>query len=123
MSIEQAVSYINITANQDMTPAGTLHKAVTVNGTIAASCSLLGGFSKSKSANGQSLRIAIQGVVKVVAGAAVSTVGYPVTVTTSGFVIAATSGGYTMGRAFTTAASGDLFPILADCQNLGTFVS
>ena len=60
------------------------------------------------------------GVVKGWAGAAVTTVGYPVTVTTSGFLIAASSGGQCVGRAFAAAASGDLFPVLMD-GGLGYF--
>lgn len=120
MSIEQAVGYLNVLANEDLTPAGKLHKAITVNGTLAAGPQLVSGFLKSKGLSGESVRLANEGVVKVVAGAAVTTIGYPVTVTTSGFVIAASSGGACVGRAFTAAASGDIFPIQTD-GGLGFF--
>lgn len=125
MSIEQRVSYLNIAAGQDLTPAAMLHKAVNVNGTIAASPTNAVGFLKSHNVSGAEVRVADAGVVKVIAGAAVTTAGYPVTITASGFVIAASSGGYTIGRSFATAAvaSGDLFPIQCDVANLGTFVS
>lgn len=121
MTTEQRVQYLNITANQDLTPAACLHKAVTVNGTIAATAALAVGFLKSHALSGEGVRIADQGVVKVVAGAAVTTIGYPVTITTSGFVIAAVNCGYMIGRAFTAASSGDLFPIQCDLSNLGYF--
>lgn len=120
MTIELNVEYINVTATEDLTPAGKLHKAITVNGTIAAAPQLVGGFLKSKGLSGESVRLANEGVVKVIAGATVTTIGYPVTVTTSGFVIAASSGGHCVGRAFAAAASGDLFPILTD-GGLGFF--
>jgi hypothetical protein len=121
MTIEQRVQYLNITANQDLTPAACLHKAVTVNGTIAPSPGLAVGFLKSHGASGAFVRVADAGVVKVVAGAAVTTIGYPVTITTSGFVIAASSGGSTIGRAWTAASSGDVFPIQTDCANFGQY--
>jgi hypothetical protein len=121
MTIEQRVQYLNVTANQDLTPAACLHKAVTVNGTIAPSAGLVCGFLKSKGLTGEAVRLADSGVVKVVAGAAVTTIGYPVTVTTSGFVIASSSGGTTIGRAFTAASSGDVFPIQTDCANVGQY--
>lgn len=119
MTIEQRVQYLNILAGEDMTVAGKLHKAVTMNGTIAANARDVVGFAKSKAPIGTGLRIADTGVVKVFAGAAVSTVGFPVTVTTSGFVIASPVGSASIGKSFTTANSGDLFPILADCANIG----
>jgi hypothetical protein len=118
---EQRVQYLNVVANQDLTPAALLHKAITVNGTIAPSAGLVCGFLKSHGQSGEGVRIADSGVVKVVAGAAVTTIGYPVTITTSGFVIAASSGGTTIGRAFGAANSGDLFPIQTDCANVGQY--
>lgn len=121
MTTEQRVQYLNILANQDLTPAACLHKAVTVNGTIAATAALAAGFLKSHGLTGEAVRIADQGVVKAVAGAAVTTIGYPVTITTSGYVIAAVNCGYMIGKAFTAAASGDLLAIQCDLSNLGYF--
>lgn len=121
MTTEQRVQYLNILANQDLTPAACLHKAVTVNGTIAATAALAAGFLKSHALTGESIRIADAGVVKCVAGAAVTTIGYPVTVTTSGFVIAAVNCGYMIGKAFSAAASGDLLAVQCDFSNLGYF--
>lgn len=127
MTIELSVKRINLVANQDLsssdlTNVGVLHKAVTVNGTIAPTAALAAGFLKSKGKSGESVAVAIEGVVKVWAGAAISTVGYPVTITTSGFVIASVNCGYTIGKAFATANSGDLVPILCDVANLGVFM-
>lgn len=121
MTTEQRVTYLNLVANQDLTPAAVLHKAVTVNGTIAATAALAAGFLKSHGLTGEGVRVADSGVVKVVAGAAVSTIGYPVTITTSGFVIAAVNCGYMIGRAWSAAASGDLLAIQCDLSNLGFF--
>lgn len=119
MTIEQRVQYLNIVASEDFTVAGKLHKAVALNGTIANNARDVCGFVKSKTPSGAGLRVGDGGVIKVFAGAAVSTVGYPVTVTTSGFVIAAPVGSATIGKAFAVANSGDLFPIQADCANVG----
>jgi len=121
MAIELSDRRLNIQAGQDLTPIGCLHKAVTINGVIAANPVALGGFLKSKGAQGENVAIADSGVVKVFAGAAVSTVGMPVTVTTSGFVIACPVGSYMIGKAYATAASGDLFPCLIDAANIGAY--
>lgn len=119
MTTEQAVQYLNIQANADLssgdlTNAGVLHKAVTLNGVIALAPALFAGLLKSKGKTGEGVRIAYAGVAKGWAGAAISTVGYPVTVTASGFLIAASSGAGCIGRAFSAAASGDVFPVMLD---------
>lgn len=119
MSIEQCVDYLNISAGQDLSAyqndnTGVIHKAVYLNGTIAAGPTYVGGLLKSKGKSGEGVRIAYQGVAKGWAGAAVNTIGAPVTITASGFLTAATSGQGIIGRAFATANSGDLFPIMLD---------
>jgi hypothetical protein len=125
---EEAVKYLNVVAGADLSsPAldntGVMHKIVNINGTIASGPTTAVGALKSKGKVGEGVRVAVEGVIKCWAGAAVSTLGYPVTVTTSGFVVAATSGGYTIGKAFTLANSGDLFAVFADFATLGAFVS
>lgn len=101
-----------VVAGADLTGNGTLHKALTVGGTIAADITQVGGILKSKGNTGELVRVAYQGIVKAYAGAAVNTLGNPITVTTSGFLIAGTSTLPFLGRALATAASGDLFPVM-----------
>lgn len=116
---EERCTYINVAAGQDLTPAAVLHKALTVNGTIAANGRDAVGVLKSHGPQGLGVRVADSGIIKIVAGAAVSTPGFPITVTTSGFCIASPVGSATIGKAFTAAASGDLMAILADFSNVG----
>ena len=54
------------------------------------------------------------GIQKVLAGAAVATLGYPISVGSSGFFFATASGGNFVGRALETATSGDLFQAMVD---------
>lgn len=119
MTIEQRVSHITVTAGQDLTPQAVLHKAVSVNGTIAANPRDAVGLLKTHGLTGEGVRVADSGIIKGVAGAAVTTPGFPVTVTASGFLIAAPVGSATIGKAYAAAASGDLIPILADFANVG----
>lgn len=111
MSIEGDFCSWQTLAGEDLSANGALHKAVSGDGKIAQSIVQFLGVLKSKAASGEMARVAIDGVVKVVAGAAVSTIGNPVTVTTSGFIVAGTSTIPYIGRALAIAASGDLFPI------------
>lgn len=95
-----------------------LFKGLTFGGTIAASPLQAAGIARSTAKIGQGVSVVYEGITKVKAGAAVSTVGYPLTLTTSGFVIAATSGSPSIGRAMTTAASGDLLKAMVDFMTL-----
>lgn len=92
----------------------TLWKAATFGGTIAASPNLAAGVIRSNAAIGQGLSVVYDGITKLKVGGAVSTPGFPLTITTSGFFIAAASGGATIGRAMTTAASGDIIKAMVD---------
>jgi hypothetical protein len=127
MTAEINVQYYPVVATADLSAAandntGPLHKVVTCNGAIAGAPQLAMGVLKSKGAIGESLSVAVRGVVKAFAGAAISTIGYPITVTTSGFITAAVSGGYMVGKAMEVCASGDLRPFLVDFTNIGYFV-
>ncbi len=120
MTTEQRVTYLNVVAGQDLTAAAFLQKAVTVNGTIAANGRDAIGVLKSHGPQGLGVRVADSGVIKIYAGAAISTPGFPVTITASGFAIASPVGSATIGVLFdTAAASGDLASILADFANKG----
>ena len=114
MTIEGEFSIWNVTATEDLTAATALYKACGINGTIVASTALALGVLRSKNVSGGQVSVVYAGITKVVAGAAVSTLGFPLTVTTSGFFIAATSGAGHVGRALSTAASGDLIAAMVD---------
>jgi hypothetical protein len=96
----------------------TLWKAATFAGLIAASPNLAVGVIRSTAAIGQGLSCVYDGITKVKVGGAVNTPGFPLTITTSGFFAAAASGGAIVGRAFTTAASGDLVKAMVDFNTI-----
>jgi hypothetical protein len=114
MTTEQKIELMTVTAAQDLTVADALYHAVTLAGTIAANTSRIAGVLRFKASSGQQASVIYQGIAKVMAGAAVTTLGYPLTVTASGWFIAASSGGAMVGRALSAAASGDLFPAAVD---------
>lgn len=95
-----------------------LFKGITFGGTIAASPLQAVGIIRSTAKAGVGVGAVYEGITKVKVGAAVSTLGYPLTLTTSGFVIAATSGSPSIGRAMATAASGDLLKAMVDFKTL-----
>lgn len=118
MSTEQKFDLLTVTAAQDLTVADCLYHAVSLAGTIVGSTSRVAGVLRSKCTSGQQASVVYQGLAKVMAGAAVTTLGYPLTVTASGWFIAASSGGATIGRALTAAASGDLIPAMVDFNTI-----
>jgi hypothetical protein len=118
MTTEQKCELMTVTAAQDLTVADALYHAVTLAGTIAASTSRVAGVLRFKASSGQQASVIYQGIAKVMAGAAVTTLGYPLTVTASGWFVAASSGGAMVGRALTAAASGDLLSAHVDFQNV-----
>jgi hypothetical protein len=119
MSTDLDIKLIQVTAGADLDGEGSKFKAVTLAGTIAATPLLAAGVLRHGAKNGEQLSVAYEGVFKAIFGAAVSTVGYPLTVTTSGFIIAASSGGATIGRSRATVASGDIANAFFDFKSLG----
>lgn len=109
---------MTVTAAQDLTVADAIYHAVTLAGTIAANTSRIAGVLRMKASSGQQASVIYQGLAKVMAGAAVTTLGYPLTVTASGWFIAASSGGAHVGRALSAAASGDLIPAMVDFNTI-----
>ncbi len=86
------------------------HKAIIVGGTIAATSELAIGLLQNKpDTSGQQATVGYFGLMKAVAGGAIS-VNAVLMVTTSGFIITATSAGNCIGQALVAANSGDLFP-------------
>jgi hypothetical protein len=108
---------IQVVATENL--QGSALKAITLNGTIAASPRTAAGVSKSSVTSGQHASAVYQGLTKAYFGGAVSTIGWPVTVTTSGFLIAAGSGNSTIGRALAVVASGEIGAVAVDFHNLG----
>ncbi len=119
MATDLDMDLIQITAGADLDADAVKFKAVTLAGTIAATPLLAGGILRHGAKNGETVSLAYKGTFKALFGAAVSTVGYPLTVTTSGFIIAASSGGASVGRSLTTVASGDLAKAMFDFSVLG----
>lgn len=119
MTTDLKYSAMPVTAGADLDTAASRFKAVTLNGTIAANPNLAAGILRHGGKTGETLSVIYEGITKVLAGAAISTVGFPITVTTSGFIIAASSGGTSIGRSLTTCASGDLVQVAVDFKTIG----
>lgn len=100
-------------------PTDCLHKAVTFGGTIAALPGPSAGILRSTAQQaGQGVSVVYEGVTKVKAAAAITSLGAPLTITTSGFAAAAASGAVHVGRFMETCASGDLVKAYVDFMSL-----
>jgi hypothetical protein len=119
MSTDIDFKMLQVQAGADLSGEGSKFKAITIGGTIAAGPNLAAGILRHGAQQGANVSLAYHGVTKVLAGAAVSTVGFPLKVTTSGWIIAAASGDVSIGRALATAASGDLVQAFVDFVSLG----
>jgi hypothetical protein len=119
MTTENSYEILTVQAGADLDGDGVKFKAITLNGTVAASVNLSGGILRHGAKNGGHVSLVKRGQTKVIAGGAVNTVGFPLTVTTSGFIIAASSGGASAGRFLDTCASGDLVRAHVDFENIG----
>lgn len=110
-----------IPAAQDLTDPTTRFKALTIGGTIAANVNQAAGLLRTSCRSGETASVAYEGLTKAVAGAAITTPGFPLKITTSGFIIAASSGDATCGRYWQNAAcaSGDLIQGLFDFSDIG----
>lgn len=119
MTTEVRRNVTTLLAGADLTGDASMHKAIAVGGTIAATNLATVGLLKSKGASGNPITVAYEGEMKAVAGAAIS-VGAKLAITTSGFVITAVASAgatQTCGRALEAANSGDLFRGLFDFIN------
>lgn len=96
-----------------------LWKAITFGGTIAALPGPAAGVCRSTAqVAGQGVSVVYQGITKVKAGAAINSLGAPLTITTSGWFTAAASGFVSIGRAMETCNSGDLLKAYVDFLTL-----
>jgi len=114
---------IPVTATADLSAQSSRFRAITINGTLVAAATAAGangqalGVLLSSARSGDTVSALAIGVTKIQAGAAVSTLGYPVMVGSNGFFFAANSGFSHVGRALETANSGDLFKAVLDFSN------
>lgn len=106
-------------AGEDL--SGHQFKAVAIDGTIANNNGEAAGILQNKPKSGERASVAMFGLVKAYAGAAISA-GAQVKVTTSGWLIAVTSGSNIVGcgkNRNVAVASGDLFAFHANFINAG----
>lgn len=91
-------------ALDDLTPGtGDIFKAIALDdGKPAANGSEAGGLLTEGGGSGEHVTLAVSGVSKFIAGAAIAK-GAKVTCTASGYLITATSGTYVIGRNLDTA--------------------
>jgi hypothetical protein len=119
MATDLEMKLLQVVAGADLDGEGVKFKAITLNGTVAATPLQAAGVLRYGAKNGETVSVAHRGEFKALFGAAVNTVGYPLTVTTSGWIIAASSGGASIGRSRSTCASGDLALAFFDFSQLG----
>ena len=118
MTTTQVQELYNVTAGAGLDADSALYHAISLAGLIVASTSRVAGVLVSKGQSGEQVSFVRTGVTKVMAGATVTTLGYPLTITTSGWFIAASSGGAMVGRALAAAASGDLLSAEVDFNTI-----
>jgi len=114
MATDAAKHAWSVLATEDLSIATARFKAVSLGGLVVGSTSRAAGVLVTSARSGERVSVVYTGVQKLIAGGAVSTLGYPLTITTSGFFVAASSGGAHVGRALAIAASGDLVPAFVD---------
>jgi hypothetical protein len=113
-----------VQATADLSAQASRFRAVSINGALVAAATAAGasgqaiGILQSSARSGDLATYVYEGITKVVAGAAVSTLGFPVMVGSNGYIFAANSGFSHVGRALEVAASGDLFQAMVDFSNL-----
>jgi hypothetical protein len=108
----------SVQATEDLSVATARFHAVSLAGLVVASVSRVGGILVTSARSGERVSLVYEGVAKVAAGGAVSTLGYPLKITTSGWLIVAASGDQHVGRALATCASGDLVEAFVDFMTL-----
>lgn len=116
----------NVLAAADLSAQASRYRAISLNGVLlpglaAGATGQVAGILTSSSRSGELATYVRQGITKVVAGAAVTTLGYPVMTGSGGYMFAAASGGIYCGRALEVAASGDLFQVNVDFVGFPTF--
>ena len=120
MTVHQKQDLVTVAATADLSGAASRFKVVTIGGTIcsAALVKQAAGILWHGGEVGQGCGVVRSGITKAIAGVAVSTVGYPVTVADSGFLALTVSGGTVIGRVRETCSSGDLVPVEVNFANI-----
>lgn len=121
MSTHSFTRTLPVTATEDLSAQAARFKIVSFGGTIAPGPSRAAGVLITSTRSGEVAALQVDGVVKVVAGGAVNTIGYPLTVATSGYMTAAASGAIAYGRALETCASGDLVQAFVNFASPGAW--
>lgn len=113
-------SLMTVQAAADLSAQADRFKGVTLAGTIMPAATAvgvsgrIGGILETSCRSGEYASLVYRGITKVIAGAAINTLGFPIAVGSNGFAFAVASGGGHSGRALETAASGDLVKALVD---------
>lgn len=124
MTTHNSQKAYTVAATEDLSAQATRFRAITLAGGIvpanaaAGTSARVAGILISSARSGEQATYVYEGIVKVQAGAAVNTLGFPIMVGSSGFLFAANSGFAHIGRALETAASGDTFQAFVDFKNL-----
>lgn len=118
MAVSTTQDVLTVQATENIA-ASALGKAVTLGGTIADGINMAAGILQSYANSGEYVSAAYAGLFKADFGAAVSTVGWGLSITTSGWVTAAASGAPMCGRALSVVASGGRAQALFDFRNFG----
>ena len=116
MTIESEFQIWNVQATEAI-GGDKLFKVASIAGTVAAGIANSIGIIRGTGAVGAQVPVVFKGITKAVAGAVVTTPGFPLKVAaTSGFIVAAASGDGHIGRylGLAACASGDLVPVLVD---------
>ena len=117
MSYDEIVEGISLPANADLSASQFLFGTITNSsgqGRVAVSgdgADADGVIYEGGNAAGQVTKLAVKGVLKVIAGGNV-TAGQLVASDATGKAVVAASGDKVLGKAITSAVSGDVFPIL-----------
>lgn len=121
MSANGAFNEFAVAAGADLSTQQ--YKCVTVSGTIASTPGNSIGVLINKPKSGEAARVAFQGHMKAIVGAAV-TAADELVVTTSGYLITnATSTSGIVGKALKSAASGALVEFVGNFANARTSYS
>lgn len=120
----QTILALSVTAAEDLSAQATRFKAITLAGVVVPTATAAGASARAIGINvtgcrsGEQATAVVNGIVKCVAGVAISTLGFPIMVGSLGFMFPPVSGNNHIGRALETCASGDLFKALVDFSSL-----
>ena len=123
MTIHISEQVLQVIAADDFTASDRKYKLITIGGTIAATTRSAAGPLITAVRSGGFASAVIEGITKLWAAAAVTSVGWPWVATTSGYVTNAGSGDVTGGRFLETCNSGDIVKATVDLKGLGYHIA